>query len=321
MAQRNPEISSSSELKTTTSNPSEMGELAQRAALSPQIFNVQSPDGAPAQFAVVPDVDETGRTSVRLVSLKAFVDEYREKPVRRTGVARMLDPASLIGHINRFKDEDSAVFADTNRTRPSLTAVLDYHKQGASGAPRFGVHRSQYAFPLSVEWEAWTKANGADMDQVNFAEFIEDHLLDVIDPKIASDKAKEFADKCMVEFAGPSKLLELSRGLSINVGVKLANQVNLQSGEKQIQFEETHTNRDGKMLKVPGAFLIGIPVFRADARYEVCVRLRYRTGAAGLTWCMDLWRHEEVFDHAILQACELVKKETGLPLFVGTPEG
>lgn len=308
------------EAKPITTRPLELGELAQRAALTPRVVDIVSPDGVPGQFAVVPTVEATGRTWVKLESVDRFCNENRDKPRRRMGTANLGDIASLIAHVNRFKDADSAIFANTDREQPSIIAVLDYHRQGSAGAPRFGQHRSRYAFPVSDEWKAWTEVDGKDMDQEAFARFIETRLVDAVDPSVAGDTAKTFADKCGVAFAQPAKLLELSHGLAITVGVKLANTVNLTSGEKQIVFSEEHADKDGAPLKVPSAFLIGIPVFRADARYQVCVRLRYRKQSGFLVWCMDLYRHEEVFDHAILQACEAVKKETGLPLLVGTPE-
>lgn len=301
-------------------NPLDIGELAQRAALAPTVVNIKSPDGVDGQFAVIPTVEPSGRVSVKLESVTRFVDENRARPVRRQGTANLCDLASLIDHVNLFKDDDSAIFANTDRTRPSITAVLDYHCKGSAGTPRFGTHRSRYAFPVSDEWLAWTGAHGNEMNQAEFAEFIETHMVDVTEPSSAGESAKVFADKNGVAFATPSRLLELSRGLSVNVGERLVQAINLQSGEKQIQFSETHSDEAGAPLKVPGAFLVGIPVFRADARYQVCVRLRYRKREATLTWSMDLWRREEVFDAAILQACEVVKKGTDLPLLVGTPE-
>lgn len=306
--------------KTETVNALEVGELAQRAALEPKIVNVTSPDGVTGQFAMVPTVESGGRWSVKLENVSRFTDEYRSKPRRRFGTANLADLKSLIEHVNRFKDKDSVVFADTDRTHPSITAVLDYNCQGAFGDPRFGQHCSHYAFPVSDEWKAWTQANGKEMDQATFAEFIETHMVEAVAPSLASELAREFAEKNSVVFATPAKLLELSRGLSITVGHKVAQATNLQSGEKQIQFTEEHSDQNGAPLKVPGAFLIGIPVFRADARYQVCVRLRYRKSGGALTWSMLLWRHEEVFDAAILHACEQVKAGTELPLLVGTPE-
>ena len=297
-----------------------MGELAQRAALAPRIENIESPDGVRGQFVIVPTVEGDGEVSVKLESLKEFYDEYRLKPIARKGTARLGDLASLIDHINRFKDPDSVVFANTDRTSPAITAVLDYHRIGATGEPRFGLHRSHYSFPVSDEWKAWTGACSKELSQGAFAEFIEAHIVDVIEYSPDFLSAALFAEKCGLTFATPAQIMELSRGLSVNVEGKLATSVNLQNGIKQIQFAESHTGENGALLRVPGAFLVGIPVFCAEARYQVCVRLRYRKQGASLTWIMELWRHEEVFDAAIKDACDKVEEATQLPLLVGTPE-
>lgn len=305
--------------KNNQTSPLEISELAQRAALAPSVEEIKSPDGASAQFLVVPEIDPSGRLSVRLESIARFYDEYRETPRLRKGTARLGDLDSLIAHINRFKDDDSVVFANPDRASPSITAVLDYHCAGEDGLPRFGAHRSHYAFPVSDEWKAWTAASGLAMSQGDFAEFIESHIVDVVEYS-ESGSAAMFAEKCGIIFATPAQILELSRGLSVNVEGKLATTVNLQNGVKQIQFTEQHTGENGAPLKVPGAFLIGIPVFRAEARYQVCVRLRYRKQGPSLIWIMELWRHEEVFDAAIKDACAKVQSATELPLLVGTPE-
>jgi hypothetical protein len=296
-----------------------MGELAQRAALAPRIETLESPDGIRGQCAVVPTV-EGGRVSVRLESIAKFYDEYRLSPVARKGTARLGDLESLIAHINRFKDADSVVFANTDRARPAITAVLDYHRGGSAGSPRFGAHRSHYDFPVSDEWTAWTVASGKELSQSAFAEFIEAHIVDVVEYSAEFKSAAMFAEKCGITFATPAQIMELSRGLSVNVEGKLASSVNLQNGVKQILFTESHTGENGAPLKVPGAFLVGIPVFRGESRYQVCVRLRYRKQGAALNWIMDLWRHDEVFDAAIRGSCDKVETATGLPLLVGTPE-
>jgi uncharacterized protein YfdQ (DUF2303 family) len=297
-----------------------IGELAQRAALSPRVENITSPDGVTVQVMLIPYVESNGRMSVRLEGVDKFVGEYRTRPMRRTGTANLGDLESLIAHVNRFKDADSVVFANPDRDNPSITAVLDYHRAGATADPRFGGHRSHYAFPVSDEWKAWMEVNGEEMSQGKLAEFIEAHMIDVVkfDPKFAS--AATFAEKCGVTFGDPAQILELSRGLAVYVDSKLATKINLQNGVTQFQFTEDHQGADGQPLKVPGAFLIGIPVFRAGDRFPVCVRLRYRKQGPMLVWIMELWRHEEVFDIAIKDACEKVKTATSLPLMVGRPE-
>lgn len=253
-------------------------------------------------------------------SLKPFLDEYRRAPERRKGIAYLGDLDSFIAHAKRFADEDSALFADPSATNPSLTAVLDYHRIGSDGAPRFGQHRGVYSFPLSDEWQAWQKSNGKAMGQAEFAEFVENRVTDLADPSGAGESALALAEAIGATFASPSKLLELSRGLSLRVGARVQNATNLTTGEVQMQFVTEHQDERGAPLKVPGAFLVALPVFRSGALYQLAARLRYRLRDGVVSWFYELHRSDRVFEHAFKEACDLAQKETNLPLFVGAPE-
>ncbi|MDB4993662.1 MAG: uncharacterized protein JWM74_1094, partial [Myxococcaceae bacterium] len=257
---------------------------------------------------------------MRAHSVKAFLDEYRTAPERRKGTAKLQDLASFIAHAKRFKNTDSALFANPDPKAPSLTSVIDYHHSGPKDYARYGEHRGLYCFPLSDEWKAWTSLAGVGMSQEVFAAWVEDHITDVADPRAAGETAKALAQTIGAEFASQARLLELSRGLSIRVGQRLKTKVNLDSGECSLQFESEHQDETGAPLKIPGAFLLALPVFKTGAAYTVAVRLRYRTSGASVTWYVDLYRADRIFDHAFNEACEQAQTETELPLFVGAPE-
>ena len=249
-------------------------------------------------------------------SVKPFLDENRETPERRKGTARLVTLAALIDHANRFKDKDSALFANPQGTPPMLQAVLDYH---SPDGPRWGQHRGVYSFPVSEEWEAWQAAEKAGLMEIGtFAELIEDRIGDVIAP--ASQTAKDFAEQHGCELASTQRLLELSRGLSVMIGAKVTDSRNLQTGEAHVTFQEEHTDASGAPIRVPGAFMIGIPVFRGGDRYQIPVRLRYRVRQGAIFWSVSLYRTDKAFELAFNEAADKAAEETGLPLFYGTPE-
>lgn len=260
----------------------------------------------------------------KLVSLKQFQDEYRTAPERRKGTASLKDLASFIAHTKRFSDDDSALFANNDPEKPSLTCVFNYHRQKHDGDPRFSDHKAYYAFPLSDEWQAWNKKNGSGnrMSQIDFAEFLEDRISDVIqpDPEKMDEKLKDFARLLGGDFASPSKLVELSRGLAVHEGAQVKNAYNTSTGEGSIQFVTEHKDANGQPLKVPNLFLIAIPVFKAGPLYQIAVRLRYRLQAGTIHWFYELYRTDKVFKHAFDEACEVAKNETSLPLFIGSQE-
>lgn len=256
-----------------------------------------------------------------LVSLKRFRDEIAERPDRKTGTATLTTLASFIAHANRHRDPASVVFADDARDKPALLAVYDYQEAGPEGRPRFGTHRARYAFPLSDEWVAWIGASSSPMTQEAFAKFLEDHLSDVLPVGAAEEGAQDFAVELGIHLAGPQSLLTVARGLQVHVGQSVVSAQNLASGEVTISFEETHTvGTASAPVKVPGGFVLGIPVFRGGERYKVPVRLRYRVANRAIAWQLVPYRVDLVFSHAFDEAVEAVRKETELPVFYGKPE-
>lgn len=325
--------------ENSKSNPEVIVDLVKRH-FEPKVVTIEA-GGVQGSVLILPN-----GTGLAAHPIKPFLDPFRERPERRMGTATLQDLASLIAHVNRFKDEDSAIFADRNMERPSITAVLDYHEacntyddtgglvgeDHASAKPRFGQHRANYAFPLSDEWKAWIKAGTTMMDQQEFAEFLEDRIGDVMSPpdlvnaplsaddETAVAKAKDLLSLLGGSFATPNRLMELSRGLAVHVGETVKQATNLSTGEAQVQYVSSHQDEQGQPLKVPNLFLVAIPVFRAGPLYQIAIRLRYRVRGASLVWSCQMYRPEKAFEDAFDEACETAQEKTGLPLFIGHPE-
>jgi uncharacterized protein YfdQ (DUF2303 family) len=252
-------------------------------------------------------------------SVKDLLDEYRTRPERRSGTAKLEDLDSLVLFANRFKDDNSALFASLAGA-PSLTAVIDYNERGAGDEKaRYGTHTGVYTFPLSVEWRAWIANNGKAMGQSDFAEFIENRVADLdLEPK---GDSVHFAERTKLAFASPSKMVELSRGITIRQNTSVKNVVNLSSGEVQLVYETAHVGgEDFGPLKVPGAFLIAVPVFERGEAFQVAARLRYRTKQGQVSWSYELYQADRRLQLAFDEACEAAAEQTGLPLFRGAPE-
>lgn len=261
----------------------------------------------------------------------SIFDDYLDGPRSRTGKAVMTSLDSFIDHVNRFKDEHTAVFACDSHQSPSLTAVLDYSPGGATSdeignplnRPRHGRHRTTFAFPLSEEWKAWRDIDGQNMNLVTFARFIEDRITDVMVPELSelTDAQMDMVRKLggPDRLASPQSLFELSRGLAVRENANIKEARNLSSGEGEIVFTEEHTDFEGRPLTVPTTFLLGIPVFHNGPLYQILARLRYNV-KGGLTFKVELWREDRVFDHAFGEAVERVKDETGAEVFIGAPE-
>lgn len=289
--------------------------------LAPRIEEVSDKSGERVQVLVTAQGQ-----NVRVLKPEDF-DPFRDRPLRRKGQAVLTQAESFIAHINRFKDLDSVIFACDDRERPSLTGVLDYHRQGSEGDPRFGGHSAHFAFPLSDEWQAWMGQNGPKnaMSMVEFAAFLEDRVIDVLQLIPGEDELNReqqmFVDATGGSVATPSQLIAMSVSLKVNENSSVNEVRNLTSGEGEVKFSNSHdTSIAGDIVRVPTVFIIGIPVFRNGAFYRVLARLRYRKQGGALLFWYELWRTDRVFDHAFREACELVRTETDLPLLFGRAE-
>lgn len=285
------------------------------------------------QVALVPKGKE-------LVGIKHLLDQYRERPERKKGTTTLLTLEAFCAFVNRHKQYESIVFCDvTSPTKPKLIAVFNASGRNrekpaegegedagtdagaylTTGAPDWEDHRAVYEFPVSDEWRIWTEKLRSELDQAAFAEFLEDRITDVLDPIVAGKIAGEFAQSLATQLATPTRLLSLSRGLAVTVESKVTNVVNLQSGEAQMVFTEAHADAEGKPLSIPGAFAIGIPVFRCGVGYTIPVRLRYRVRGGKALWQLAAQRIDVVFEDAVTSAMKQVEEKTGLPLFRGAP--
>lgn len=236
-------------------------------------------------FAVVPEGSEVHD-----------LEKFLRFPVRTRAAVAAHDVPTFCAYFNRFKREDSAVFAAQEKFL--VVGIIDYH---GVELPAFREHRVSYAAPRSVEWTTWVGSNGKKMTQGDFALFIEDNLVDIRKPAGAD-------------------MLEVSRSLQAKKAVEFSSGVKLADGSQQFSYSETVDGSTAKgALKVPDEFTLGIPVFFNDVPYEVKARLRYRIDHGKLVMWYDLFRQEYIEQDAFKRIVDVVLKGTATPVWMGAP--
>jgi uncharacterized protein YfdQ (DUF2303 family) len=312
----------------TASAIRELTDLAAQAR-GVDLVTLEAPDTLQGVPENVPVGIRHGSTP-EIVDVSRYFEAYRTHPARKKGTAEALTLASFIALAKRHQLASSAIFADTDWRNPSFTAVIDYHElhdKGEAedladaflpGTPAFGQHRIRYLFPLSDEWKIWTEVNGESMSQLDFAVFLEDRIAELSAPTDAEKIALEHDFATTV--ATPSQLIQLSRGLQVNVDSRVKNVQTLQSGEAQIAFEESHTDADGKPLKVPGIFILSIAPFFMGGLIRIPVRLRYRVRNGNLAWSLQMYRPDQHVTDRVRSDLRRAAEETGLPAFEAKPE-
>lgn len=292
-----------------------INDLADRAGSEIAPLKLSSPIvGVPTEIPVY-----LNRKDSRLENVADLFERYREHPRRKSGIANVSTLESLINIIDRHKTDNSAIFANTNWEKPSITAIFDYHENKNGGLADNLKHRAHYEFPLSEEWQAWVKINGKPLDQVAFAEFIEDHIAELSAPDAA--EAEDYRRMFGSKVAYPNELVALSRGLQVHAETRVKSNVVLQSGEGEITWDEEHRDAQGNKITVPGMFILSIAPFFMGEATRIPVRLRYRVAGGKVIWICQLYRPDIHITQQVMRDLERAAHETELPHFQGSPEG
>lgn len=299
-----------------------------KEAFSPRQITITPPDdrpGQPVTYLLSPD----GTGGMRMHNASRDLEALSDHPERATGEHKAQTLDAFIALVAYHDSEYPVVFFDSAEP-PSLLAIFNYHGPHG-GAPGHCDHRASFHFPISVEWKRWTKANRTQMTQTEFAQFLSDNVLDVVDPPAVLRKATEdevpeelrriwqYQQSIGGRMATRADMMRLADGLEIRAEARVKNRVNLQSGRAGILFEEDHLDSDGKPLEIPSMFLLSLPVFENGPRYAVPAHLRYRIANGAVKWSFDLHRHDLARKDALEAAAADVQAQTGLPVFAGTP--
>jgi len=302
-----------------------IADLAQQSQ-SFEIVELTAPDGMNGVPAKIPAIYKHG-ASPTLAGVEQLFEPYRTNPARRKGTATADTLQSFISLVRRHMDGDSAIFAATTFPNVKLTAIIDYNRTAKEAdaadrdlehEPRWGQHRVAYAFPLTDEFKAWMKMDGEPFKQIEFAQFLEEHIAELAAPYAAEQS--DYEPKFGAKFALPMELIELSRFLEVNVKQAFKQSNRLQSGERKIVFESEHVNSQGEAIVIPGIFMISVPAWIDGEPVRIPARLRYRTAGSEVIWFYDLYKPDFWLREQVINDATTASSETGLPVYLGAPE-
>jgi uncharacterized protein YfdQ (DUF2303 family) len=254
----------------------------------------------PIPVAIIP-------SGMKLHALTDVLDAQEARgtrPARRKGTATHREIDSFITHVNRFKDDDSAIWANPETVR--ISAVLNYHRSGVGDA-RWGDHRSLYTCPLSDQWKLWTGRHEKLFGQEEFGSFIEDNFADLANP--IDDDAKTFPT--------PTGVLEMARNLVIRQKGEFSRSINPTTGESSLVAKNEN---ETSSTKIPKAFLLKLPVFEGGELYRVEARMRFSMPDGRPKFSFALYQANLILQHAFAEVRARVATGTSLPVFVGEPE-
>jgi uncharacterized protein YfdQ (DUF2303 family) len=249
-----------------------------------------TPDGRP--YTIVPDgyqIKELPRA------------DAPERPIAKVPLR---DAASFIRYYNDHAEPRSRIFATLEPARfvavfDELHPALDMDTRMPQGQAAWREFRATFDVPASREWKLWNAANRQPMNQLAFAEFLQDNLPDVIQPDGAD-------------------LLQLALNFEASQAGSFVATQRLQDGSHNLQWRADN-NASGS-VKLPEQITLSIPVFENEAASELRARLRYRVKEGALAIWYELIRPHKVLEAAFRATWERIATETGAVILLGSPE-
>ncbi|MCI2958204.1 YfdQ family protein [Agromyces atrinae] len=242
---------------------------------------------ATAQQAVEPRLLEAGNVFALPDGLGevaiADTDEYAANPRHRRGTRTVLDAESFVNYVNRHKSAGTEIYADTPTSK--VRAILDSHE--ASGGPTgWQKHTLDLSLEHTKAWKAWNEHDLGQnprgwFDQQEFAEFIEDRALDVIEPEHA-------------------RLIEIATTFEAKQNADFGSAVRLDNGEVKFEYTETVAAKAGQKgsIEIPKQLRLAIRPYIGGPIYFVFAQFRYRVAPSGLRLGYALERPENILEAA-----------------------
>ena len=189
-------------------------------------------------------------------------DEYGLGPRSQARAVTVLDPGSFLDYWHQWATDSLQPEAWADPNARTVTGILD--AETIDGSVGWASHRVVLKPEKTDDWVQWVDNSGRLMTQEAFAEWIEDHLLQIVEP------------------AGGT-MLEIAQSLQGKTGAEWKQSHRLSDGQIGMQYVETATARAGQKgeLVIPAEFHLALSPFKGCDPYKIRARFRYRLAPGG----------------------------------------
>lgn len=223
-------------------------------------------------------------------------------PPNRIRRAVSLDePSSFCEYVNRFKSKNTLIFCALEASTHNFTAILDYH---GPDVPAYCAHTACFLPRETREWTAWQAKDGRAMSQREFAEFIEEHRQEILEPPGA-------------------ELLELVETLHGHCDARFSNAVRLASGALKFSYDEdislrgTITTKQGE-FELPRQLTASLSPFYGTPAVAVTARLKFTVKKPTLELRYELVRPHVIVRDALCVIVKSIAEQTKIVPLIGT---
>lgn len=189
---------------------------------------------------------------------------------------KMQTANSLVDYINRFKNNDTVLFADI--ANDTIASIIDYHTESGalddSVKAKLALHRATLKLPKSLQWDTWVRGSDKLMSHREFATFLEENSVDIVSPRGAD-------------------LLELCRDLQVLHNVNFSSSIRM-GDVTELAYEKKSDATDKGGVAMPNAITLSIPVYFGESNVTIQAFMRRKIDDGALYLGYSLSRAENV---------------------------
>jgi len=233
-----------------------------------------------------------GASAPQVVDLDKYILARETTPRRKSGTVKVFNVQSLNSFIAHNRDAGNiTIYCDSNPLAPKIIAVLN---DNGDVGPGHRDLRCEVEFRQTPEWKKWLGINGKMLAQEEFAEFIEENMVDIVDPPGA-------------------QMLEVVTYLQATRSADFKSALNLSSGAVQfMNIENVQASIGAGQIAVPTEFTLGIAPIQGSPRFKIHARFRYRLSDGKLRLGLKLLRIEEVMAEVFDMAVADIVRDDGV---------
>lgn len=268
--------------ETYTSMDNEKNNAQTIAELAAQGFTVKYLGDEEIPILIVPP-------GHKVESLESFLPVPARIKAKRTFIAL----ESFNRYVKQFKSADTRI-----ELQPSGCAVAIIDASGLN-KPEWEGHLATFNVTHSERWKTWDSKHKRSLTQKEFAEFVEDNLIDFFVPKGAA-------------------MLDIAQTLQAEQNSLFESAVRTDKGDVSLTYKKTTTGKAGQKgdLEIPSLFEIRIPILEGEEPRLIPMRLRYDLNEGKLSLTYEILRRSALLEEVRRSIYAVIKNETTIDPFL-----
>ena len=235
-----------------------------------------------------------------LQDISKAVEAMQATPRRKRGTVQLKSLDSLLAYCTDQDEADDPasnhgyIYADPDTRR--ITAVFNDQRSNEGWRD----HRAEFKAEYTPEFSKWVSNDKKQFTQSEFAEFIEDNLVDITEPAAQA-------------------LLDVATTIQAKTDINFSSAKRLQNGQVQLQYTENIDARAGAngALEIPKEFALGLRIFKNGEGYKIKARLKYRLHSGTIKFWYELDRVERAIEDAFGGYVDIAREKSGYVVLLG----